>query len=97
MARKKQTTMTCWQCPRYDRDQRHCLDGKTNPSKKSDAVVVAELLGLRALCHYNAFRDSLALRMYFPKAPETVTSSARKLRAKPADITIEILDEETSE
>jgi hypothetical protein len=55
--------MSCRRCPRYDHTARHCLDGKTNPSRKADSVLVAELLGARALCHYNPYRDALVDRM----------------------------------
>ena len=63
MAEKR---MSCWQCPRYDRTTRHCQDGKANPKSKADSVAVAEVLGVRALCHYNPYRDALAARRYFP-------------------------------
>lgn len=58
--------MSCWQCPRYDRKTRRCQDGKANPRSKADSVAVAETLGVRALCHYNLYRDALAARRYFP-------------------------------
>jgi hypothetical protein len=57
---------SCWQCSRYDRTERHCRDNKTNPKTKRDSKEVAETLGVQALCLYNLYRDSLALRMYFP-------------------------------
>jgi hypothetical protein len=78
----RQKRMTCWNCPRYDRSAFHCRDGKTNPRKKSDTVMVAELLGLRALCHYNLYRDSLAQRTYFPNDPATIQASARVTRKR---------------
>src|SRR5438874_295498 len=64
-----QKRMACWQCPRYSRTERHCRDGKTNPKKKTDSMAVAEALGVRALCHYNPYRDALALRMHYPALP----------------------------
>ena len=84
--------MTCRQCPRYDLNAQRCLDGKANPRSKSDSVAVAEQLGLRTLCHYNPFRDALALRMYFPNAPVTRAASARPARPRrgAAKITVEI-------
>ena len=63
MAEKR---MHCWNCPRYSRTERLCADGKANPKKKADSVTVAEVLGLRALCHYNPYRDALAARKFFP-------------------------------
>jgi hypothetical protein len=72
--------MSCWNCPRYDRTDRRCREGKANPRRKSDSLVVAELLGVRALCHYNPYRDPLAMRMFFPTAPETMRATARSRR-----------------
>lgn len=77
MAAKKgetQARMACWNCPRYSRAGRQCADGKANPKKKADSVMVAEVLGLRALCHYNPYRDALAARMYFPNTPLGINS-----------------------
>jgi hypothetical protein len=78
----RQKRMTCWNCPRYDRNLFHCLDGKANPKKKADTVAVAELLGLRALCHYNLYREALALRTYYPKDPVTIGLSARVVKSR---------------
>lgn len=64
---KSGRVMTCWQCPRYDRTERRCRDGKTNPKRQTDAVAVVELLGLRALCHYCPHREPLVSRWHFPK------------------------------
>jgi hypothetical protein len=75
--------MTCRNCPRYSRDTLRCLEGKANPRRKSDSVAVAETLGLRALCHYNPYREPMAMRMFFPTDPRTIRDSARrKKRAK---------------
>lgn len=63
MAEKR---MSCWNCPRYSRAERSCGDGKANPKSKADSVMVAELLGIRALCHYNPFRDRLVALTHFP-------------------------------
>ena len=82
MATKRERVMTCWQCPRYDREERRCRDGKTNPTKKTDTVAVAELLGLQTLCHYNPYRDALALRMYFPRLPAAIAASQSKRRSR---------------
>ena len=74
--------MTCWNCPRYDRAAFRCRDGKTNPRKKADTVLVAELLGLRSLCHYNLYRDALAQRTHYPNDPITISASARVIRRR---------------
>jgi hypothetical protein len=73
MAEKR---MACWNCPRYVRAERRCLDGKANPKKKAESVEVAETLGLRALCHYNLHRDGLALRRHFPTSRPAMLSVA---------------------
>jgi hypothetical protein len=87
--------MTCWQCPRYDRSERRCRDGKANPRSKADSVLVAELLGPRALCHYNLYRDALALRMYFPHHPCAVGVSRRRAsRGRRVLVEIEAPEEE---
>jgi len=84
--------MTCLKCPRYDREALHCREGKANPRNKPDSVAVAELLGLRALCHYNPYRDGLALQMYFPTAEVTRRATAKIRPRKPrgGKITVEI-------
>ncbi|HLV80866.1 MAG TPA: hypothetical protein VKT32_11320 [Chthonomonadaceae bacterium] len=84
--------MACWQCPRYDRETRRCRDGKANPRRKADTVAVAELLGLRALCHYNPYRDGLARRWHFPHQPFLPAPAGPGLRFQ--KIEVEILEEE---
>jgi len=86
--------MRCWNCPRYNRAERICLDGKANPRSKSDSVAVAETLGLRTLCHYNLFRDALSARMHYPRArigilsvtPSRKRGSRRSTKILPAPI-----------
>ncbi len=68
--------MRCWNCPRYSRPERVCLDGKANPRSKSDSVAVAETLGLRTLCHYNLYRDALSARMHYPRSRIGILSVA---------------------
>lgn len=87
--------MTCWNCRRYDRTVRKCLEGKTNPKRKSDSFAVAETLGLRALCHFNPFRDGLAMRMFFPCAPATIQASARSKRSKRRRLILDVITAET--
>ena len=94
MAAKKEgetpRRMACWNCPRYSRTDRQCADGKANPKKKADSVMVAEALGLRALCHYNPYRDALAARMYFPNTRLGIHSvpPRRARRGKYGDLTL---------
>lgn len=75
--------MSCWQCPRYDRTERKCRDGKANPKSKADTIEVAEILGLQAICHYNPHRDLIALRRFFPKRP-VLHPIVRSRKTKPA-------------
>jgi hypothetical protein len=94
MAEKR---MVCWNCPRYSRTELTCLDGKTNPKKKVDAVAAAEVLGLRALCHYSPYRDGLALRMHFPTTQIAIaTISKKRRRGSKGKIEIEIEETETT-
>jgi hypothetical protein len=79
---KRPKRMSCVKCPRYNKAESHCSEGKANPRRKSDALLVAEMLGVQALCHYNPYRDPLALRMYFPSDPFTVQASARFRRRR---------------
>jgi len=51
----------CRDCPRYDAEARKCRDGKVNPQKYELAVDVANVLGVRAICTYNDFRERLVL------------------------------------
>jgi len=74
--------MSCIKCPRYNKADSHCRDGKANPRRKSDSLLVAELLGIRALCHYNPYREPMALRMYYPSDPFTVQASAKYRRKR---------------
>jgi hypothetical protein len=41
--------------------------GKSNPPRKHLAQTISELLGSQALCMKNPFRESLILRMRYPK------------------------------
>jgi hypothetical protein len=74
---KRPKRMSCVKCPRYNKVESRCMEGKANPRRKSDSLLVAEMLGVQALCHYNPYREPLALRMYFPADPFTVQASAR--------------------
>lgn len=84
--------LTCPQCPTYDREAHRCRIGKANPRRKHESLTVAELLGARALCLHNPYREPLLLRMYQPKRRFLWESSTLPLQSPP--IEIEILDEE---
>jgi hypothetical protein len=51
--------MDCKDCPRYDLEARRCRDGKLNPRRYSDAIEVANVWGVRAICTYNDHRPRL--------------------------------------
>ncbi len=88
--------MTCWKCKRYSRTERRCLEGKANPKRKSDSFAVAETLGLRALCHFNPYRDGLAMRMFFPCAPLTIKMSAQSRRSRRRRLILDVITAETA-
>jgi hypothetical protein len=82
---QSQTTtrrMACWNCPRYDRAEFRCKDGKANPRKKTDSILVAEVLGIRTLCHYNLYRDVIALRTHYPGSQASIVSTQHALAGK---------------
>jgi len=49
----------CPRCPLYDRTGRRCTIGKVNPPTKLDTYETAFLLGVRALCPFNPYRERL--------------------------------------
>ena len=51
--------MHCQDCPRYDHEDRKCLDGKLNPPRYSDAVEASNVYGVRAICMFNDHRQRL--------------------------------------
>ncbi|HWD39800.1 MAG TPA: hypothetical protein VG944_13200 [Fimbriimonas sp.] len=51
--------MYCRDCPRYDQENKRCLDGKLNPEKWDLAVSVAQVFGLRSICTFNDHRERL--------------------------------------
>jgi len=50
----------CPRCRLYDRGGRRCTMGKVNPRTKLDTYETAQVLGVRALCAFNLYRDHLA-------------------------------------
>lgn len=51
--------MDCRDCARYDLEGRRCLDRKLNPKRYSEAVEIANVLGLRPICVFNDHREKL--------------------------------------
>lgn len=51
--------MRCSECPRFDPDREACRDGKLNPQRWDQAVDVANLYGLRAVCVFCDHRERL--------------------------------------
>jgi hypothetical protein len=49
----------CPRCRFYDRAGRRCQVGKVNPRTKLDTYETARVLGVRALCALNLYRDQL--------------------------------------
>jgi len=88
--------MSCWNCPRYSRTERRCREGKANPKRKSDSFAVAESLGIRALCHYNPYREPLAIRMFFPDLPYTIQIAAENKKTARRGLLLRMLIEEIS-
>ncbi len=51
--------VSCFRCRFYDRGERRCRLGKVNPQSKLDTYDTAQVLGIRALCAFNLYRDQL--------------------------------------
>ena len=51
--------MYCRDCHRWDVESRRCLDGKVNPLSWEESVNVANVLGVRAICVFNDYRERL--------------------------------------
>ena len=51
--------MYCRDCHRWDVESRRCLDGKVNPMSWEESVNVANVLGVRAICVFNDYRERL--------------------------------------
>jgi hypothetical protein len=71
-----------------------CRHGKANPQKKADSILLAELLGVRALCAHNPFRESLIIRMYSPHRRFLWVDPP--VPTLPAEVEIELIEEEES-
>jgi len=51
--------MDCKDCPRFDPDDEKCRDQKLNPHRWDQAVDVANMMGVRAICMFNDHREKL--------------------------------------
>lgn len=51
--------MECRDCARYDAENERCRDSKLNPQDWGGAVTVANVMGLRAICVFNDYRERL--------------------------------------
>lgn len=51
--------MRCPDCPRFDKEQQKCLDGKVNPPHFSQAVEIANVMGVRSICPFSSHRERL--------------------------------------
>lgn len=96
----RERRVTCPQCLRYDKEARHCLDGKANPKRKSDSVEVAEVLGVQHLCLFNPYRDTIALQMYDPHHPRHFPNGLRSfgrvsVEVEPAEETVQAIEKLT--
>lgn len=68
--------MHCQDCPRYDPDTQSCKDSKLNPMRWDQAVEIANVFGVRAVCLFNDHRERLVdtrrlvpIRQQTPKGP----------------------------
>ena len=69
--------MYCRDCPRWDSEARRCLDGKVNPPNYSTAVDVANVLGVRAICVFNDYRERLVTGRSAQALKQTLQKEAR--------------------
>lgn len=51
--------MECRDCARFNEETRDCRDKKVNPQSWSEAVEVANYLGVRSICMMNDHRERL--------------------------------------
>ncbi|MGQ9736994.1 MAG: hypothetical protein ACUVRT_03625 [Armatimonadota bacterium] len=49
----------CTRCRLYDSARRRCTIGKVNPRTRLDTYETARVLGARALCPFNLYRDRM--------------------------------------
>lgn len=53
--------MRCRDCARYDAEADKCRDEKVNPEDWGSAIIVANVMGVRAICMFNDHRERLVL------------------------------------
>ncbi len=51
--------MECKDCARFNAEKKECLDQKLNPADWGSAVIVANAMGVRAICAFNDYRERL--------------------------------------
>lgn len=51
--------MFCRDCARFNEETQECRDKKVNPQTWTEAVEVANLLGVRSICVFNDHRERL--------------------------------------
>ena len=68
--------MDCRDCHRWDSEAKKCLDGKVNPHNWEVAVTVVQVLGLRAVCPFNDYRERLIGCRLGPKVREMIEKRA---------------------
>ncbi|MER3473051.1 MAG: hypothetical protein C4335_03260 [Armatimonadota bacterium] len=49
----------CPRCRLYDSGRRRCRVGKVNPRTRLDTYETAQVLGVRAICSFNLYRDQM--------------------------------------
>lgn len=59
--------MDCRDCARFSEGR--CLDAKVNPLRWEQAVQVANVFGVRAICTFNDHRERLVKARSMPSAP----------------------------
>lgn len=64
--------MDCRDCHRWDAASKKCLDGKVNPHNWETVVSVSQVLGIRAICPFNDYREKLIGCTLGPKVREMV-------------------------
>lgn len=69
--------MHCRDCHIWDAEASKCRDGKVNPQSWDMAVTVSQVLGLRAICTFNDFRERLVSCHKGPKVREMVERGAK--------------------
>lgn len=58
--------MVCKDCARYDAEEESCRDRKVNPVHWEEAVSVSQLMGIRAICIFNDYRERLVATRLAP-------------------------------